>query len=693
MFYLFFFLIPIITPYETCKHSFKCSRTLPEGVCLQKKRTDVSDKFEVLVGDCGEGSCDAYDLLISDEEEIKKCPSKKQEKVLPSYSGGTCRMSTDCLNGICINNTCIDSKMGSECHSHENCPLNTACINNNCKNYLKVGEKCDSSFECEFDAFCNLFEHKCMRLFSIEDGVNITGIVDENEVSPSYVCKSGDFIEDKITIDKKTFVHNYCDTVENVNINCETECEYNSLTRNKTYKSDIRCLCGFNRHRSSYCVLGNSHLKYKVFFDLKKAFVTEGMTSKCHTLERTYDDICHELVNTNKTISFRNFTKNYHTTRIAAKEAHRIQDTESCVKQTFFDLKTSFLHAVKQSCPIFKCSKREYCLFGYNPANEDGKGINFTINEKVCNKGDICKAVNGEAMDIMEKRSVIGSCIPFEYTVKPLKRYPGEECETDDDCINDYSNCVNKVCSNSPEYPACNSTRDCPVGKACMNDTGSPTCKDQKDEGESCENGWDCKNYLGCYRNRCIKFGSLKTGMLNDEEIANFTGNQMRQLLCASEHLDEAEKKFCVDTEYDMGWIKDEGKIIDDKGFVKCDYGEICKYHYVNKKGGVKMPCGCGYNEEGQGYCPVPTNRRKENWKERLTMMGEMFNNECHSMSRFECYKTRNYDNHVKILKSRAQTYDEHLFYKAKDCVKKVFIGSEYLYKNILSLLITIILL
>lgn len=49
----------------------------------------------------------------------------------------------------------------------------------------------------------------------------------------------------------------------------------------------------------------------------------------------------------------------------------------------------------------------------------------------------------------------------------------------------------------------------------------------------------------------------------------------------------------------------------DVNGFIKCDYNEDC--FYDNGKETIKKKCGCGYNSEGQGYCPLPNDQRKKN--------------------------------------------------------------------------------
>ena len=39
--------------------------------------------------------------------------------------------------------------------------------------YLEDGEKCNDSYECQFDSFCNRHNNTCQKLFSVENGENI----------------------------------------------------------------------------------------------------------------------------------------------------------------------------------------------------------------------------------------------------------------------------------------------------------------------------------------------------------------------------------------------------------------------------------------------------------------------------------------------------------------------------------------
>lgn len=53
----------------------------------------------------------------------------------------------------------------------------------------------------------------------------------------------------------------------------------------------------------------------------------------------------------------------------------------------------------------------------------------------------------------------------------------------------------------------------------------------------------------------------------------------------------------------------------DSNGFVKCNLGDDCYYttgYYKNGENDTYVDkCQCGYNSQGQGYCPLPQSYRK----------------------------------------------------------------------------------
>ena len=162
---------------EICNYSISCDLNENNNYCATKKRTESNSVFEVRVKQCHSMSCNIYDTLLGELEKNTSCqrPPENNTYNYPSYPGGVCNSDINCLNGICIKNgtnndtksICQDSLKGENCSSHSNCPLNTACINGKCQQYLEDDEKCNDSYQCQFDSFCNRHNgvKTCEKLF------------------------------------------------------------------------------------------------------------------------------------------------------------------------------------------------------------------------------------------------------------------------------------------------------------------------------------------------------------------------------------------------------------------------------------------------------------------------------------------------------------------------------------------------
>lgn len=118
--------------------------------------------------------------------------------------------------------------------------------------------------------------------------------------------------------------------------------------------------------------------------------------------------------------------------------------------------------------------------------------------------------------------------------------------------------------------------------------------------------------------------------------------------------------------------------------FVKCNKGEFCTYWDGKKRS--QQNCACGFNEEGQGYCPLPNGRMKDNWSKRTNYLLELTNNECHTLSRFNCYTKNTLE--IKREKARLSslTLESALFHNAVPCPFGIINSSELYNINLLFL-------
>lgn len=685
-----FFSVVSIIISENCTYSIHCKEDGMDDNCAIKKRTDSYSVFDVSVRKCSLFPCNIHDILLGDSEANTTCLQQENQYKNPSYPGGKCESDINCLSGVCQDNICKDSEIGEECFFHENCPLNSACVNGKCREYLREGESCSESYECQFDFFCNQKTKKCEKLFKYKDGEEITGLLLETE-NKENLCISGGFITLKLEDEKN---HYFCETLKNIDLTCNDNCSYIKASDNEIFSSEDKCLCGYNKYRSKHCVLGNADPVYKDYLSKKKLFLSnKEFTQKCHTLERDLNDICYELVNTNLTVSFRNYVKFYNNAKILALQHHRLHEADSCIKEAVFKYESSPVFSLTQSCPIVTCNENNpNCLFGNNPLNENGTNITIKLNTKVCSQNEICSLSGTDKLIdtslIMSREYLEGQCMIYQGN-KGIKRYPGEECGINSDCKIEGSFCKNGKCTGIKEGDYCNKTEQCLVGFYCNKE--KKICQGQKNEGETCLEGWDCKNYLGCYKKRCIKFGTIKKGVINTKELAPFPGEEKRNYLCNTGELNNGnDGDYCVENNYDEEWIKKNNKKIDDNGFIKCNYGESC--FYDNGMNTLEKKCGCGYNSKGQGYCPLPSGRKLDQWEKRMKYIGETSDNKCHSLSRFSCYLQNGYNDYTKKRKYDKDTIEAHLFYDAVPCAEKMFVSGNYLKVNIIIFLFSLIL-
>lgn len=674
---------------ESCNYSFSCHNEMNENICLKKSRTESSNIYDIFINPCLNASCDVYDALISETEKTIYCKEYKYTYKRPSYLNGSCYDNSQCLMGICKNYLCTNYK-DLTCISHENCPLNTFCYQGKCKNYLEDNDDyCTESYQCKFNSFCDKTKNICRKLFIIEDGEEITGIVEENE-NMGEICKSGGYIKVK----KENKIKYYCETLYNENISCRNTCSYKRKLNNETIILEDKCLCGFNQYRLKNCVLGNGQKEFIDYLNIRKQFLfNDDYTKKCHTLERDSNNICNELINTNSSVELRKFIQNYTNLKIEALEYHRIKDSDNCVKEVVFGYSNKPIIPIKQNCPRFTCDNSiNECIYGINPFNENGDNITIQLNKDICKSNEYC-SINKDfisskgVMKIMENKNIYGECSIYAYWSGI--RYPGESCYIDSDCFG-ISRCQNGICTGANNGENCTNTYECKVGHYCNKQTKK--CTAQKKEGEQCVEGWDCLNYLGCYRGRCIKFGILKPGVMNNDIYSPFPGDERRYYLCNTGELDGDDSttgNYCVKTKYSDEWIKSNKKVADSNGFIKCEYQEKCIYD--NGRRTIVKDCGCGYNAEGQGYCPLPSSLRMDEWNNRIKNIANSANNNCHTLSRFNCYLQNKIKDFFRQKDNDKNTINAHLFYNSISCAENMFALQRYLNINIISFLFSLL--
>ena len=671
---LFYFLLLTINTQEICDYSFTCKES--NKPCILKQKTDSSKVFNIELNTCSKTNthyCNVYDVLISKTDnyinECEKLPSN-----LPSYPGGVCLVSDDCIFGTCYDGKCVNFQFNDECNAYEDCSINQTCLEHKCVPYSEV-ERCEDSYQCPFSKIC--IKNVCINAYSIEDYTkdNTEGdITDYIYIPytdrPDMLCKSGSYYREGDRY--------YCGTLHNIDDTCREECKYKNQ-EDKIITIKENCVCGFNKDRSKHCELGNGEKKYIEFLEMKKEFINnKEYTKYCHTLERDSDDICLELRKVNRTVAFRTWVQKYNNAKIKAKEYPRLQEADDCVKTVLFGYNTNPVIPEKMSCPKVTCSEKiTSCFEGYNPFNEEGNGIAIEINDKVCASNEMCSVLGSGTITMMSKvfevQNTKGVCIKRQ--LANFVRYPGEDCDPLHNalCIEGSTCQENGKCSGLGEGEKCQQDIECVAGLYCSKEGN---CTRQKKEGEECEVGWECLNYLGCYKNRCSRFGTVKDGNSISTDVAYFPGiDKINYYFCES-GVANHDFTLCVSNDYSG----ETAKKVDEEGFVKCQKDEVCEYY--DGKSTYSRPCVCGYNEEGTGYCELPVSQRRDKWMEKKQLMLELTNNNCHTRQRFNCYLTKTHESEKKIREIYLSTVYAHVFHKAQECAINLYIEGNYLKKR-----------
>ena len=205
----------------------------------------------------------------------------------------------------------------------------------------------------------------------------------------------------------------------------------------------------------------------------------------------------------------------------------------------------------------------------------------------------------------------------------------------------------------------CEDNTWCLAGYYC--DKFSGKCKEQKSKGKKCSETKECQNDLICLNSKCEdKLFSLSNGY----KVPEYEDIEIQKRFCKS---GEVMHNTCVS-------FNDINKTLDDNNYNKCSYGTFCKYKVIgiNYKL-INVNCPCGYNAEGQGYCPHFHDYWNDEREEYFKVLKDNYDNECHTENRYNCYKK---DKEEKEKELKNKIVNGHLFYNAVPCAQKVLEGN-----------------
>ena len=512
------------------------------------------------------------------------------------YPGSTCSDSTQCKSLNCTSSVCVGKDFGVECATHDECNIGAACAVNDtlkvCMRQSPVGANCTSDYECQNAFGC--YSGVCTSYFSLPNG---------NATTNDNLCASGYSFKGACVSLKNL---NSSDTV----CNADADCFYQDQN-NTAVTVTGACTCGYNKDANKYCKLGSDNDYYRNYIAAAKNILAD--TSKCHTVERG-SPLCVYRVNTDKSVSFRRAAQSYGNNYIMAKNFPLLVHADTCVKYVAFSgYNENPIIPDTFQCAKFSCNKTAtVCLHSANPFNDDGSNVTVTI-AKTCNTTQSCYVTPTGMDGIYSKASVDGQCVTNPIIQPTVIRLPGEECTKDDDCIEDglfNSTCTVGKCTGLAEKAACNKTLQCMVGLYCANNGTEGTCTKQIGENGNCTSTYDCANNYFCYNSTCKAFGSLPTGSdVSNKTIGDFTTEGNRNLACEFGTVSTSTNgTVCSRIDYDGTTAAN----VNADGFVNCTWGSSCSYTDGANKFSYK--CGCGYNADGTGYCPLSHKQSKLNF-------------------------------------------------------------------------------
>ena len=607
--------------------------------CPQSKMCDTSSEDPVI---------DSY------------CVDKKKSsfKRLPSLP---CSSSEECISGNC-NYTiqkCNGKSDEDDCQKPEDCYYGKTCrknqdLVNKCLPPLKEGDPCEVDTDCEID--CGCMKGNCTKYFSLDDWEQTGGL---DYYSDFNFCKSG--YVNEVGICMNLFLKNDITECSDLSPCVYEYKDENNEEQNLTIHSN--CLCGYNPFGKQYCLLGSGNYNYTRYLEKLKKYHFNN--ENCHLSERTAEGCQKDiLLGSKEKLQQINELIN---AKYWAKANNRLIDAPECVFNVELSDYNRTLDKYKEPEPIGegKCAK-------YTCSDEIKGGICASSNYKsefdiTVNLADVCSEnikcrLNGEPNEVFYNRTNIeGSCSSNVLN----KRYPGEKCEIDSECIYPLNNpssqfhkCEEGICNGMEEDGICEDNSWCKVGLYCDKREGK--CKPQIKEGKQCLESKDCKNNLICFNGKCDELFILDDG----QPVPEKESYEFQKMFCKN---GEVIDNTCVSFN-DL-----DGTKVDNGNYKMCEYNSYCEYKIngldTDRKKYVR--CGCGYNEKGQGYCPHFHDYSTNDWEEYRKIWKEKSDNNCHTESRFDCYEIDE-EEESKLKTYRNKLEKGHLFYDCVECAKKV---------------------
>ena len=242
--------------------------------------------------------------------------------------------------------------------------------------------------------------------------------------------------------------------------------------------------------------------------------------------------------------------------------------------------------------------------------------------------------------------------------------------------LTEQNKCTNKKCTGYDKEHSCDKDEQCLVGLYC---DGSK-CQLQKKEKSDCTRSYECVNDLLCYNKKCSDvIHSLEAGT----DLSSLTSDDAK-----------INDKHCAfGIVYNNKCVTLTGSNDKEEEFVNCNYGDTCTYNVIGEKetkiATITKLCECGFNSDGQGYCPKFHDYKKKEWQKYYSAIKDKADNKCHTKHRFNCY-IADEGNQNKMSEIKNKVINAHLFYNAVPCAESV-LSSSNIRLDLISIFIIVI--
>lgn len=227
------------------------------------------------------------------------------------------------------------------------------------------------------------------------------------------------------------------------------------------------------------------------------------------------------------------------------------------------------------TCESFQCSSsplnQNQCVSPSGTAN----------NLQICPQGSFCPWALSTKYNT--------TCVPGS-TVISYGGLPGDQCFSNSDCGGlSICNLRTNTCVGRTTGQPCNDQGDCDVGYSCRNVEMAATCQPMVGKGVKCGDYLSmnlCQNNLACNNGVCTSLFSGANG--------NIVTLDSAALLCESGFYVPGNQPFTA--ECTKAPVSPSVSLP-----IACTAGTLC--YSKDKK--YSIPCQCGFNSNGQGYCPL----------------------------------------------------------------------------------------